>query len=121
MAEIRRIFIWGTNGPDNPEKATLPFIIANAGFVHDAEVYVMLSGPGVWLAKKGVAEHVLCCKWGLRELMDKFFELGGKLLVCSPCLEERELKKEDLIEEAVVTGAVDALALAADSDVVLSF
>ncbi len=121
MTEIKRIMIYGTNGPDNPEKATLPFIIANAGFVHDAEVIVMLAGPGVWLAKKGVAEHVLCCKWGLKELMDKFFEMGGKLLLCSPCLEERGLKKEDMIEEAEITGAVDALAIAAEADVVLTF
>ena len=54
---VKKIIIWGTSGPDDPEKAVLPFIIANAGFVHDAEVYVMLAGSGVWLAKKGVAEQ----------------------------------------------------------------
>ncbi len=49
---VKKVLIYATNGPDNPEKAVLPFITANAAFVHDAEVYVCLAGPGVWLAKK---------------------------------------------------------------------
>ncbi len=118
---MKRIFIWATNGPDNPEKAVLPFIIANAGFVHDAEVIVMLTGAGVWLAKKGVAENVICCKWKLKELMDKFLEQDGKLLVCSPCIAERDIKEEDLIDGVTVTGAVEALELAAEADVDTAF
>lgn len=119
---MKRIFIWSMNGPENAEKAILPFIIANAAFVHeDVEVYICLVSNGVWLAKKGVAEHVKCCKWALKELMDKFLEQGGKLLVCSPCLDERDIKEEELIEQATVTGAVTTLELAAEADVDVAF
>lgn len=45
---VKKVLIYATNGPDNPEKAVLLFITANAAFVHDAEVYVCLAGPGVW-------------------------------------------------------------------------
>ncbi len=118
---VKKIMIWGTSGPDDPEKAVLPFIIANAGFVHDAEVYVMLAGSGVWLAKKGVAEHVICCKWRLDELIKNFLESGGKLFCCSPCLDEREIKDEDLIEGAKRGAAVEVLEIASECDVVLTF
>ena len=118
---MKRVFIWSMNGPENAEKAILPFIIANAAFVHDAEVYVCLISNAVWLAKKGVAEHVKCCKWSLKELMDKFLEQGGKLLVCSPCLAERDIKEEELIEEATITGAVEVLELAAGADIDVAF
>ncbi len=118
---VKKIFIWTMNGPENAEKAILPFIIGNAGFVHDAEVTICLIGPAVWLAKKGVAEHVMCCKWKLKELMDKFLEQGGKLLVCSPCLAEREIEEDELIDGASITGAVESLELAAEADVDVSF
>ncbi len=118
---VKKIFIWSMNGPENAEKAILPFIIGNAGFVHDAEVTICLIGPAVWLAKKGVAEHVMCCKWKLKELMDKFLEQGGKLLVCSPCLAEREIEEDELIDGASITGAVESLELAAEADIDVSF
>jgi len=95
---VKKVMIWATNGPDNPEKATLPFIVANAAFVHDAKVYVMLAGPGVWLARKNVPEHVICCNWRLDDLIKNFLESGGELIVCSPCLQEREMAEEDLID-----------------------
>lgn len=118
---MKRIFIWTMQGPENAEKAILPFIIANAGFVHDAEVVVCLISNAVWLAKKGVAEHVNCCKWRLKDLIDKFLEQGGKLLVCSPCLAEREISEDELIDGASITGAVESLELAAEADVDVSF
>ena len=119
---VKKVLIAVTNGPDNPEKAVLPFIIANGAFATDAEeVVIMLQGAGVWLARRGVAEHVLCCKWKLGELLKTFFENNGKLLVCSPCLQEREIEEKDLIEEAVVAGAVEFLERASESDVVLVY
>jgi len=118
---VKQIMIWVTSGPDNPEKAVLPFIIANAGFVHDAKVYVMLAGSGVWLAKKGVAEHVNCCKWKLQDLLNNFLESGGELVVCSPCMQERDMSEEELIDGARIGAAVEVLQIASECDVVLTF
>ncbi len=119
---VKRVLIAVTNGPDNPEKAVLPFIIANGALTTEAEeIVIMLQGAGVWLAKKGVAEHVLCCKWRLGDLLKNFLEGGGKLFVCSPCLDERDIKEEELIEEAVIAGAVEFLDRASQSDVVLVY
>lgn len=119
---VKKVLIALTNGPENPEKAVLPFIIANAATVTEAEeVVIMLQGPGVWIAKKGIAEHVLCCKWSLGDLLQKFLEGDGKLLVCSPCLEERKIEQDDIIDEASIAGAVEFLERASESDVVLTY
>lgn len=48
-------------------------------------------------------------------------ETGGKLYVCSPCLQERGIGEEELIDEAEISGAVDFLNRASDSDVVLVY
>jgi uncharacterized protein involved in oxidation of intracellular sulfur len=37
--------------------------------------------------------------------MDIFLEMNGKLLVCQPCINERKIGIDDLIEGARVTGA----------------
>ena len=36
-------------------------------------------------------------------MLEVFVESGGRLLVCIPCMEERNLKATDLIEHAVPT------------------
>ena len=36
-----------TNGPESPEKATLPFKLANAGLALDLDVVMALQGPAV--------------------------------------------------------------------------
>ena len=36
-------------------------------------------------------------------MLEVFVESGGCLLVCIPCMEERNLKATDLIEQAVPT------------------
>ena len=42
-----------TNGPESPEKATLPFKLANAGLALDLDVVLALQGPAVYLAHAG--------------------------------------------------------------------
>ena len=38
-----------------------------------------------------------------KQMLQVFVESGGRLLVCIPCMEERNLKATDLIEQAVPT------------------
>jgi len=116
-----KILVITTHGPDNPELAILPFIIANGATVLDYEVTISLQGPAVFLAKKDMVENIRCCKWTLSELVKKFIEAGGKILACSPCLQEREIKEEDLLDFVKATGAVDLIDLATKSSAVLTY
>ena len=93
-----------TNGPESPEKATLPFKLANAGLALDLDVVMALQGPAVYLAMPGMIPHVPDTNTSsLKQMLEVFVESGGSLLVCIPCMEERNLKATDLIEQAVPT------------------
>ena len=93
-----------TNGPESPEKATLTFKLANAGLALDLDVLMALQGPAVYLAMPGMISHVPDTNTSsLKQMLEVFVESGGRLLVCIPCMEERNLKATDLIEQAVPT------------------
>jgi len=116
-----KIIYINTNGAENPDKATLPFMLAGAALAMDVEAVVVLQGTGVFLAKKGYLANVpQSGSQPLQQLVTTFLEGGGRLLVCIPCLKERNLTQEDLIEEAVLTSgaALNEEILSADATLV---
>lgn len=60
MAEAKeeRIVVIGTHGGEDPDRATLPFVVANAALAMDVKVTVILQGEAVKLAVKGGAEKI---------------------------------------------------------------
>lgn len=118
MAEIEKLVIISTVGTENFEKATLPFVIATAAQATDVEVVIILQSNAVELAKKGEAEKVKAPGlMPLKQLFDSFVEMGGKFLLCSPCLKERNIGKEDVIEgsEIIAAGTVVSEVMSAKS------
>lgn len=108
MAEKKEKLIFITTcAEENPDKATLPFVLGNAALAMDVEVIVVLQSMGVYLAMKQYARHVKASGLpALEELRDLFLEHGGKLWVCDPCIQARQIAPEELIEGAeVVAGA----------------
>ena len=109
----------GTCAGEDPEKASMPFVMANAALAMDIQAMIVLQGHGVYLAQKGYAENVL--PGGgfppIKKLLGEFLELGGQLRVCVPCMKERNIPESDLVEGAETTaaGAVNAAALEADA------
>jgi uncharacterized protein involved in oxidation of intracellular sulfur len=96
-----KVVIIGTHGGEDPERATLPFVMGNAALAMDTVAVIVLQGTAVTLAKKGCYEHVFAAGLPpLKELVDSFIELGGTLLVCTPCINERKITKEMLVEKA---------------------
>lgn len=95
-----------TYAGENPERATFPFLLANAAQAMDVEAVVALQGTAVYLAKKGYAKHIsVPGLTPLKDLMDSFIQNGGKLLVCIPCIEGRMIEQGDLIEGAELAKA----------------
>jgi uncharacterized protein involved in oxidation of intracellular sulfur len=107
-----------THGGEDPERACLPFVMANAALAMDVQAVVILQGTAVTLAKKGCYEHVFAPGLPpLKDLVDSFIQQGGDLLVCTPCLNERKITKDMLVETAqpvkaarVVTEVLEAKA-----------
>jgi uncharacterized protein len=97
-----------TNGKDNPERATLPFVIANVAATADQRAIVLLTIDGVWLATRGYADGVQ--KEGfppLHELMKSFVDNGGEIWACGACTKPRGITDDQLIEGArIVTAAM---------------
>jgi predicted peroxiredoxin len=96
-----------THGPEDPERATIPFVVATTAQASDVEVVMGFQVNGVMLAKKGCAEHVFAAGFPpLKDLVDAYIEAGGTLLVCGPCVNSRKLNpNEDFIPGAKVVNA----------------
>ena len=101
-----KVFYVVTKAGEDPEMASIPFVLANAALAMDVKAVILLHGPGVYLAKKGYAENVLAPGLDpLKKLLSDFLELGGKLLVCVPCIKSRKIDESDLIEGSELTAA----------------
>jgi len=96
-----KIVIFGTHGPEDPERACLPFVLGNAALVMEVKVTIMLQGTAVFLAKEGCYEHVFAAGLPpLNDLVQSFIEQGGTLLICTPCIQERGITKDMLVKIA---------------------
>ena len=94
-----------TCAKDNPDKATVAFVVANAAAASDQETVVFLSTEGVRLAVRGYADDIAEEGFApLMDLMTNFAAAGGKIYVCSPCFKRRKLDETVLVPGAVIVG-----------------
>ncbi|HUJ00135.1 MAG TPA: DsrE family protein [Usitatibacter sp.] len=102
-----KLVILCTHGPEAPERATIPFVMATAAQASDVDVFIGLQADAVALAAKGAAERVAAPSFPpLRDLLAAYLEAGGKLHACGPCLQARGIDaKTGLIEGASVANA----------------
>lgn len=111
-----------TCAKDNPDRATVAFVIANAAVASGKETLVFLSVEGVRLAAKGYADDVREEGFApLKELMDNFAKAGGTMLVCSPCFKKRKLDETILVAGATIAGGAKLVEFLADGSPCLSY
>ena len=104
MAE--KLVVMVTHGTADPEIATIPFAMARAAVASDVEVVMGFQGEGCELVRKGIAETVHADEFApLGDLLETIKEMGGQLLVCSPCLKKRHLSEDDLVDGAEIVAA----------------
>ena len=103
---VNKITYIVTHADDDPELASIPFILATNALAMDIEPVIILQSKGVMLAVKNFARHVnFEGVMGLKEMMDVYIDSGHTLLVCSPCMQKRKIDQSDLIQGAMVVGA----------------
>jgi len=107
MAEHEKLVFMVTHGPAEPERATLPFVMAAAALASDVEVVIGFQADGVELMHLGVVDGVEAPGFPpLRKLLEDVRELGAALLVCSPCIKSRGITApDDLVPGAEVVAA----------------
>jgi predicted peroxiredoxin len=108
---LPRFLAQATHGRDDPERATLPFIVANVAASADQEAIVLLTIDGVWLATKGYADDIHHEGMPpLREVLASLLANGGQIWACGACTKPRGITEEHLIEGARIISAVDFVA-----------
>jgi len=92
-----------TQGPEEPEKATLPFSMALGALAMEYEAIIILQSNAVLLAREGVAEHVFAAGiTPLKEQMDLFLSEGGQVVACTACLTARKIDERELIQKVEI-------------------
>jgi predicted peroxiredoxin len=124
MAEenSEKIVIFATHGGEDAERATIPFVVGNAALAMDVPVTVILQAAGVTLMKKGCYEHIFAAGFDpLKKLVDSFLELGGKILVCIPCIESRKITPDMLLEGAELGKAARVVQEVLEANAVINY
>ena len=120
--EPKKLVIVATHGIDDPERATVPLVMANAALAMEAKVVLVLQSTGVSIATRGMVEHIFAANFDpAQKLLDSFLEFGGKLLVCIPCLESRKIPNDMLVRGAEPVKAGRVVQEMLDADSVVSY
>lgn len=118
----KKLVVIATHGAEDPEKATIPFVMANAALASDMEAVVILQSTAVMLAMRDHARHIHSDAFPpLQELIKTYTELGGKILACVPCLKSRGITEDQLIEGTRLVAATTVVNEAIDADATLTY
>jgi predicted peroxiredoxin len=105
MATEKLVFMV-LHGPNEPEHATIPFVMACAALASDVDVVIGLQAGGVELGRVGGVDEVEAPGFPpLKKLVADFRELGGHMLVCGPCVNSRGITPDQLIDGAEIVAA----------------
>lgn len=102
----RKIGFVVTHAADDPERATLPFMVATVAITMGVEPVIILQGDAVALGIKERAMQVSA--EGLTpvdDLIETVLGAGFRIMVCSPCLATRGIAEADLREGVFIGGA----------------
>ena len=103
---IEKLVFMVLHGPNEPEHATIPFVMACAALASDVEVVIGLQADGVELGRIGGVDGVEAAGFPpLEKLVTDFGALGGRMLVCGPCLNPRGITPDKLIDGAEIVAA----------------
>ncbi len=106
MAASEKLVIIATHGIREPERATIPFVMAGAALASDVAVTMAFQADAIELLKAGAAETVVAAGFPpLGKLFDDVRALGASLLACSPCMTARGIVPADLVDGAEVVAA----------------
>ena len=111
-----------TRAGDDPDRATVAFVVANAALGSEQETVVFLSTEGVRLGEQGYADDIHEDGFmALSELMAAFAGAGGEIYVCAPCYTKRGLDADKLVDGAVIVGGAKLVEFLADGTPSISY
>ncbi len=94
-----------TCAKNDPDKATVGMVVANAAVASGQETVVFFSTEGARMGTLGYADDIREEGFKpMKELMDSFVENGGAFWVCTPCYKKRNLPEDKLVPNATLVG-----------------
>jgi predicted peroxiredoxin len=97
-------------GPEDAERASVPFVIANAAVGRGA-ARAFLTSDALNLVVKNGADGVVADGYTpVKTLIEDFVEKGGHIWVCRVCAAAMDITQDDLIEGAEIGGAPNTMA-----------
>ncbi len=118
----KKLVVIATHAGEHPEKATIAFVMASAALASETDATVILQSTGVMLALNGHAKHIRAEAFPpLEELIKTYLEMGGKLMVCVPCLKSRGITEDELIEGTKLIAAATVVAETTSADATLTY
>ena len=96
-------------GPEDLERATVPFILACAA-ANKGDARVFLTCDALNLVVKGRAEGLTAPGYTpVLDLINEFTGKGGHIWVCRVCAAVMGIEDSDLVEGATIGGAPDTM------------
>ena len=119
---MAKIMVNCTHGREEPERATLAFVVGNVAASADQEAVLLLTIDGVWLATTGYIDDIHHSGFQpLPEVVKSFVSNGGQIWVCGACAKPRGITAEQLIPGAKIVSAANAVEYLAAGAGSLSF
>lgn len=96
---------------NDENNVTIAFTMGMKALEKGHKVDLMLLSDGIHIAEKGYADKIDIGEpfKPIKELLPSFLEQGGKLKVCSACMEHNGVTNEDIIEGAEIITADDVI------------
>jgi len=105
-----KILVNCTYGKEEPERATLAFVVGNVAATADQEAVVLLTIEGVRLATTGNADGVQREGFQpLKDVIEAFVANGGQIWACGSCTKPRGITAADLIAGAKIVTAANVV------------
>jgi predicted peroxiredoxin len=118
----QKMAIVGSRGLDD-ERATVTLTIARGAQGAGLDVTLFLVASGVDLVRKGAVDNVQMNPYDppMKEMLSKFMEDGGDVLVCPPCAKVRGYDENELLDGVTIVGSAALHALIKDGAATLCF
>jgi len=106
-------------GPEDAERATVPFILANAA-AGKGQARAFLTCDALNLVVKNGADGVVADGYTpVKTLIDEFIGKGGHIWVCKVCAAVMGITQDNLVDGAEIGGAPNTMAFLDDGAKVL--
>ena len=96
-------------GPEDMERATVPFILGCAA-ANRGDARIFLTSDALNLVVKGKAEGLVAEGYTpVKDLIEEFVQKGGLIWVCKVCAGVMGITQDDLIDGAEIGGAPNTM------------